>query len=122
MFSGCHHLHCRKDETNDGARERQRTRQETCSATLDAELKSALGDLCGAVFLDSGFSHLLQSLIRSSTWDKLGMRAITKLMNDDWEHGIKPSFTGDRASWDIAIPYGGNEDIKYHAPYIKISR
>ncbi|KAM0434569.1 hypothetical protein ACHAPT_003666 [Fusarium lateritium] len=51
------------------------------------------GDLCGAMFLDESFLILLKKLIPADVKAKLGDGGLRKIMNDDWEHGIKPSIT-----------------------------
>ncbi|KAJ4323450.1 hypothetical protein N0V84_004322 [Fusarium piperis] len=49
------------------------------------------GDLCGAMFLDESFLFLLKKLIPADVKVKMGDGGLRKIMNDDWEHGIKPS-------------------------------
>ncbi|UPK90041.1 hypothetical protein LCI18_000976 [Fusarium solani-melongenae] len=49
------------------------------------------GDLCGAMFLDEGLLLLLKKLIPADIKAKMGDSGLRKIMNDDWEHGIKPS-------------------------------
>ncbi|KAJ4236000.1 hypothetical protein NW759_001086 [Fusarium solani] len=49
------------------------------------------GDLCGGMFLDESFLIYLKDLIPPDVKVKMGDGGIRKIMNDEWEHGIKPS-------------------------------
>ncbi|RSM02208.1 hypothetical protein CEP52_008083 [Fusarium oligoseptatum] len=64
------------------------------------------GDLCGAMFLDEGFLFLLKKLIPADVQAKMGDSGLRKIMNDEWEHGIKSSV------WTV--------DNNYHPPKITV--
>ncbi|EHK15658.1 uncharacterized protein TRIVIDRAFT_38815 [Trichoderma virens Gv29-8] len=62
------------------------------------------GKLCGATFVDERFRHLLESKIPLATWERLGEDGVARLMNNEWENGIKPQFRSDGRKWTIQIP------------------
>lgn len=44
-----------------------------------------------------------------ATWNKASLSDIEKVINDDWEYGIKRNFTGDNGNsevWDLFFPEG----------------
>jgi hypothetical protein len=62
------------------------------------------GKLCGAIFVDEKFESLIQNALRSR-WDRLTASSIKRLMNNDWEFGIKRSFDGDPSKiWNVQVP------------------
>jgi hypothetical protein len=62
------------------------------------------GKLCGAIFVDERFQAMIQDRL-SSKWDKLTPTSIKRLMNNDWEYGIKRSFDGDATKiWTVQLP------------------
>ncbi|KAF5020932.1 hypothetical protein F66182_7037 [Fusarium sp. NRRL 66182] len=65
------------------------------------------GALCGAIFLDEKFLALLKSTIPLDVQKKLQKPGLQKIMDDDWEVGIKPSVCKQSASWDIQLAYNG---------------
>lgn len=50
------------------------------------------------MFLDESFLTLLRKLIPADVKAKMGDGGLRKIMNDDWEHGIKPSVCKDSTS------------------------
>lgn len=69
------------------------------------------GKLCGAVFIDQAFSESLEVRVGKERWKRIGQSSLKKLLNDDWEHGIKRSFEGSaEKEWTITLPpeaFGG---------------
>ncbi|KAL7798049.1 hypothetical protein V8C37DRAFT_418546 [Trichoderma ceciliae] len=81
------------------------------------------GKLCGAAFVDEHFRNLLRSKFPLDTWEKLGEDRIARLMNDEWENGIKPQFCNDNRKWLIQIPLSSRkrDHDQYYSPEIKLS-
>ncbi|KAL7927677.1 hypothetical protein ACQKWADRAFT_325165 [Trichoderma austrokoningii] len=75
--------------------------------------KSVKGDgkLCGATFLDERFLIILKEkldLISPDTWKTLQKTgALERIINNDWENGIKPQFRNTDRHWMIQIPVQG---------------
>lgn len=69
------------------------------------------GALCGGVFPDAGFEAFLRKAMGYSHWSRMQPTTIKKMINDDWEHGIKPEFDGTDRPWFVGIP----NDTKTHA-------
>ncbi|KAF2193120.1 actin-like ATPase domain-containing protein [Zopfia rhizophila CBS 207.26] len=61
------------------------------------------GDLCGAVFLDQDFEALMEQLL-GDFW-QIGDNAMKRIMNVDWENGIKRGFDGSERNWNVTLPY-----------------
>ncbi|KAH7170827.1 hypothetical protein EDB81DRAFT_909517 [Dactylonectria macrodidyma] len=62
------------------------------------------GGLCGGVFLDEEFIKLIKRKVTSNAWNELGRAEQQKLLNDGWEHGIKPQFENQPRTWAIDLP------------------
>jgi molecular chaperone DnaK (HSP70) len=63
------------------------------------------GKLCGAMFVDETFQSLIKSRIGQQRWEKLSRASKVKLMNDEWEFGIKRAFDGEpNRSWTCQLP------------------
>ncbi|KAL7973792.1 hypothetical protein HDV63DRAFT_413813 [Trichoderma sp. SZMC 28014] len=69
------------------------------------------GKLCGATFLDELFLAILREKldqISPDTWKTLEETgALGRIMNNDWENGIKPQFRNTDQHWMIQIPVKG---------------
>ncbi|KAF4459287.1 Heat shock 70 kDa 12B [Fusarium albosuccineum] len=78
------------------------------------------GDLCGAMFLDESFRVILKKLIPKDILEKMEHNDINKIMNDEWEHGIKPSVSKDSKPWDIPLPFAGTTNGRFHPAKISI--
>ncbi|PON21805.1 hypothetical protein TGAM01_v209392 [Trichoderma gamsii] len=69
------------------------------------------GKLCGATFLDERFLEILREKldqISPDTWKSLEETgALGRIMNNDWENGIKPQFRNTDQHWMIQIPVKG---------------
>jgi hypothetical protein len=69
------------------------------------EIVEGKGKLCGAVFVDEAFQGLIKSRIGQQKWEKLSRASKVKLMNDEWEFGIKRAFDGEpKKSWTCQLP------------------
>ncbi|KAK1625478.1 hypothetical protein BDP81DRAFT_463979 [Colletotrichum phormii] len=62
------------------------------------------GDLCGGVFLDEAFVNMLQEKVTPQAWNNIPKDEVRKLLNDDWEHCIKPYFKNQDDDWHINLP------------------
>lgn len=82
------------------------------------------GKLCGATFVDERFRNLVKSKLLPSTWEKLGEDGIARLMNNEWENGIKPQFCNDGREWSIHIPISSKkrEYDQYNSSEISLTK
>ncbi|KAI8671215.1 hypothetical protein NCS57_00595700 [Fusarium keratoplasticum] len=79
------------------------------------------GDLCGAMFLDESFLIHLKELIPADVKGKMRDGVLRKIMNDDWEHGIKPSVCkGSMVGNKITIQASTVRDNVYRPQIAKI--
>ncbi|KAI3324387.1 actin-like ATPase domain-containing protein [Xylariaceae sp. AK1471] len=62
------------------------------------------GALCGAAFLDEHFEAFLKRLVGDTSWNKMNGSDIKKMMNDEWEHGIKCTFNGEQRAYSVELP------------------
>jgi hypothetical protein len=62
------------------------------------------GGLCGAVFVDEAFAHLLEAKFGRDAWKKMTPRTRQQLLQSEWEHGIKQAFDGKKRTWTINMP------------------
>jgi hypothetical protein len=72
--------------------------------TRETPLTFSLGGLCGGIFLDEKFLELMKTKVGPGIWGKVTKTETTKLLNDDWEHGIKRQFQNQDRSWLITLP------------------
>ncbi|PTB65357.1 hypothetical protein BBK36DRAFT_1205073 [Trichoderma citrinoviride] len=81
------------------------------------------GKLCGATFVDERFRTLLKSKMAWTTWEQLGEDGIARLINNEWENGIKPQFCNDGRNWTIQIPITSRkrDHDQYSCPEIDVS-
>lgn len=59
--------------------------------------------------VDQEFKTYLKDRMGPATWNKASLSDIEKVINDDWEYGIKRNFTGDNGNsevWDLFFPEG----------------
>ena len=63
------------------------------------------GDLCGGVFVDEAFTKVLKNRFGANKWNSMEGRHRYRLLNEEWEHGIKLQFDGSHREWHITIPY-----------------
>lgn len=80
-----------------------------CIFVRSIQLMQLIGKLCGATFVDERFQDLLRQKIPLNTWERLGDDGIARLMNIEWENGIKPQFSNDGRKWSIQIPVGSRK-------------
>lgn len=64
------------------------------------------GRLCGGVFLDQAFIELMRRKVTPDVWDALPKDEVQRLLNGDWEHGIKKQFHGQQKDWIVTLPPG----------------
>ena len=69
------------------------------------ECVTGQGGLCGAVFVDDAFARLLELKMGKASWDKMTSTSRQRILNDDWEHGIKKQFLGQERTWTIQYPF-----------------
>ncbi|KAI0858320.1 actin-like ATPase domain-containing protein [Xylaria cubensis] len=62
------------------------------------------GALCGATFVDSAFEALMEQRVGRKSWKCMEVSAIKKMMNNEWEHGIKKDFDGSQEKYCIDLP------------------
>ncbi|KAL6868456.1 hypothetical protein J3F83DRAFT_714726 [Trichoderma novae-zelandiae] len=81
------------------------------------------GKLCGATFVDERFRTLLKRKIAWATWQRLGDDGIARLMNNEWENGIKPQFCNDGRNWTLQIPSTSRkrDHDQYSCPEVEVS-
>ncbi|KAH0499383.1 hypothetical protein TgHK011_006583 [Trichoderma gracile] len=81
------------------------------------------GRLCGATFVDERFRNLLKHKMAWGTWNKLGEDGVARLMNNEWENGIKPQFCNDGRKWTLQIPITSRkrDHDEYSCPDIDIT-
>ncbi|KAI0973390.1 hypothetical protein F4678DRAFT_477857 [Xylaria arbuscula] len=60
--------------------------------------------LCGATFLDREFESLLKSVVGNKTWHKMKGVDIKRMMNNEWQHGIKTAFDGESDDYTVELP------------------
>ncbi|KAM0256664.1 hypothetical protein ACHAQJ_004818 [Trichoderma viride] len=69
------------------------------------------GKLCGATFLDERFLSILREKLNEMSpdaWQILEEAgALGRIINSDWENGIKPQFRNTNQHWVIQMPVGG---------------
>ncbi|KAI0201632.1 hypothetical protein F4808DRAFT_469316 [Astrocystis sublimbata] len=62
------------------------------------------GALCGGTFLDKEFEAHLKDVVGEAAWNKMNSSDIRRVMNNEWEHGIKEAFDGEPASYMVELP------------------
>ncbi len=60
-----------------------------------------VGDLCGGIFLDEEFLKLIERSLGADIFSGLTKIEKRKLLNDNWEHTIKPQFDGKQTTWEV---------------------
>jgi len=59
--------------------------------------------MCGAIFVDAAFQDFLRGRL-SRRYDKITPVQLKKIMNDEWEHGIKRGFDDTEREWEVRLP------------------
>jgi hypothetical protein len=54
--------------------------------------------------VDEAFVEILRSKFGDKAWNRMSPRTRQRLINDEWEHGIKPAFDGRDRTWIINMP------------------
>ncbi|KAJ2991945.1 hypothetical protein NUW58_g2336 [Xylaria curta] len=62
------------------------------------------GALCGGIFLDKHFEALLKKAVGEASWNKMNGSDVRRLMNNEWEHGIKQAFDGEPDFYTVELP------------------
>ncbi|KAI0864076.1 hypothetical protein F4860DRAFT_511446 [Xylaria cubensis] len=62
------------------------------------------GALCGGTFLDKEFETFLKNAIGEASWNKMNESDIRRMMNNEWEHGIKEAFNGEEDYYTVELP------------------
>lgn len=70
---------------------------------IDLVDRIPLAGLCGAVYLDQAFEAAIRTRVGSSDYDRLSERSRLKLLEGDWEHGIKRAYNGSANIWPVDI-------------------
>lgn len=53
--------------------------------------------------MDQAFQRLVKGEL-GKKWDKMTNDQIKKIMNDEWEHGIKRGFADSDKIWEVRLP------------------
>jgi hypothetical protein len=59
--------------------------------------------MCGGIFVDENFEAVMRSAL-GKRWGKLKPEQIKKVMNDEWEYGIKRAFNNQDKDWEVRLP------------------
>ncbi|KAF9874472.1 hypothetical protein CkaCkLH20_08035 [Colletotrichum karsti] len=71
-----------------------------------SEAVEGTGGLCGAIFLDEEFENILKPRINALSkdlWDFIPRDEIDKMIQDNWENGIKQEFVSETRDWTISL-------------------
>ncbi|KAF9766862.1 hypothetical protein IL306_000668 [Fusarium sp. DS 682] len=71
------------------------------------------GGLCGAIFLDERFLKLLKEMIPYEVQRRLEKHSLDKVMEIDWEGGIKSEFCKSSQNLTVQLSYNGAVDGKF---------
>ncbi|KAL7950824.1 HSP70 family [Trichoderma barbatum] len=76
------------------------------------------GKLCGATFLDEIFLAILRGKLHKMSpdaWQLLEQNgALGRIINNDWENGIKPQFRNTDQHWVLQMPSSGPKRKRSH--------
>ncbi|KAI1307114.1 hypothetical protein F5Y03DRAFT_405699 [Xylaria venustula] len=61
-------------------------------------------ELCGATFLDKEFESLLKRFVGEKSWKKMNQVDIKRMMNNEWQHGIKTAFDRESDDYTVELP------------------
>ncbi|KAI0505211.1 hypothetical protein F5B22DRAFT_661773 [Xylaria bambusicola] len=65
---------------------------------------------CGATSLDQEFEALLKHATGEESWNKMNASDIRKLMNNEWEHEIKGTFSKSDETYVVELPSRANSE------------
>ncbi|KAH7228787.1 hypothetical protein BKA60DRAFT_603167 [Fusarium oxysporum] len=71
------------------------------------------GGLCGAMFLDERFLKLLKETIPFEAQKRLDKQTFHRIMESDWEGGLKSSFCKSSGDLPIQLSYDGPVDTNF---------
>ncbi|KAI0408294.1 hypothetical protein F4802DRAFT_618481 [Xylaria palmicola] len=60
--------------------------------------------LCGGAFLDNEFEMFLKCFVGEESWSMMSESDIRRMMNNEWEHGIKKAFHGEPDYYTVELP------------------
>ncbi|KAF2110481.1 hypothetical protein BDV96DRAFT_691242 [Lophiotrema nucula] len=60
------------------------------------------GKMCGSIFVDEQFQTFLRG--RLKRWDKLNSEQVKRVMDHEWEYGIKRRFSGEDGTFEVELP------------------
>ncbi|KAL7909220.1 hypothetical protein GGI35DRAFT_493223 [Trichoderma velutinum] len=76
------------------------------------------GKLCGATFLDGIFLTVLRSKINQISPNAFQILeengALSRIIHNDWENGIKPQFRNNNQHWLVQMPSSGSNRKRTH--------
>jgi len=74
-------------------------------ASRNSVLILAIGDLCGAVYLDENFQSQIRTIVGEKDYDRLDSEIKAKVFENDWEFAAKRKYTGSQnVSFQVDIP------------------
>jgi hypothetical protein len=44
-------------------------------------------------------------MVGEETWSRINPASIKRMMNNEWENGIKRGFDGSERIWNVTLPY-----------------
>ncbi|KAI1278238.1 hypothetical protein F5Y07DRAFT_406915 [Xylaria sp. FL0933] len=71
---------------------------------LVSECVEGEGALCGGTFLDKEFESFLKGAVGEVPWNKMNGSDRRRMMNNEWEHGIKVAFDGAPDYYTVELP------------------
>ncbi|KAF6790673.1 Hsp70 family chaperone [Colletotrichum sojae] len=77
------------------------------------------GALCGGVFLDEAFIKLMKRKVNERNWNSLPAGEVKKLLNGDWEHGIKQQYEGQEQEWPVELPVTQQKGVNIRRGLVK---
>ncbi|ORY02350.1 hypothetical protein BCR34DRAFT_627561 [Clohesyomyces aquaticus] len=68
------------------------------------------GKMCGGIFVDEEFRDFVRGRVKNR-WDKLSPEMIRKIMNEEWENGIKRTFEDDGREFRVTLPAEATQSL-----------
>ncbi|KAL2122265.1 hypothetical protein VTJ04DRAFT_2720 [Mycothermus thermophilus] len=83
-----------------------------------------IGGLCGAVFVDEAFANLLMSKLGKEAWNQMDPYIRQRMLQVDWEQGVKQTFDGKDRKWVIDASSGSinQTTLAPKSPWKKLTR
>ncbi|KAF5652168.1 Hsp70 chaperone protein [Fusarium sp. NRRL 25303] len=86
----------------------------------DAGGGTVASGLCGAVFLDEEFLKLLKEMIPLEAQNRLDKQTFPKIMESDWESGLKSSFCKSSGDLPLQLSYNNPVDTDFFPSKLNI--